>query len=49
MEPALVAEFPDCAGDWVAIGDGDCDDDLNNPECGYDGGDVSLSSTPKFL
>ncbi|CAM9826295.1 unnamed protein product, partial [Hapterophycus canaliculatus] len=39
MDPTLVAEFPDCTGDWLLLGDGSCDDDLNNPLCGYDGGD----------
>ncbi|CAN0269098.1 unnamed protein product [Scytosiphon promiscuus] len=41
MDPTLVAEFPDCAGGWLSISDGNCDQELNNVSCGYDGGDVS--------
>ncbi|CAN0045690.1 unnamed protein product, partial [Scytosiphon promiscuus] len=44
MDPILVAEFPDCPGDWLLVGDGSCDDDLNNPLCGYDGGDCCICS-----
>ncbi|CAN0112687.1 unnamed protein product, partial [Hapterophycus canaliculatus] len=39
LDPVLVAEFPDCTGGWLLVGDGDCDEDLNNASCGYDGGD----------
>ena len=44
FDPAVVAEFPDCTGDWIQIGDGVCDADTNTPSCGYDGGDVSVLS-----
>ena len=42
FDPAVVAELPDCAGDWARIGDGVCNADTNVPSCGYDGGDVSV-------
>ncbi|CBN75178.1 polymorphic Outer membrane protein G/I family [Ectocarpus siliculosus] len=38
-DPALVAEFPDCTGDWFKIGDGACNPENNIASCGYDGGD----------
>lgn len=41
FDPALVAAYPDC-GEWLTLSDGSCDEELNTPECGYDGGDVSL-------
>ena len=43
FDPAVVAEFPDCTGDWIQIGDGVCNADTNVASCGYDGGDVSVS------
>ena len=39
FDPAVVAEFPECTGDWLMVGDGKCQADNNNPSCGYDGGD----------
>lgn len=33
-----VAEFLDCAGDWLKIGDGTCTPENNNAQCGFDGG-----------
>lgn len=42
FDPVVVAEFPDCTGDWLKIGDGVCDNDtINVLSCGFDGGDVS--------
>ncbi|CAM9701777.1 unnamed protein product, partial [Ectocarpus sp. 13 AM-2016] len=35
----LTAEYPDCGGTVCFIGDGYCDEETNNAECGYDGGD----------
>ncbi|CAM9710637.1 unnamed protein product, partial [Hapterophycus canaliculatus] len=32
-------DFPNCAGDWMTIGDGSCDDVNNNAACGFDRGD----------
>lgn len=43
FDPVVVAEFPDCTGDWIQIGDGVCDAETNVASCGYDGGDVSVS------
>eukprot|EP00903_Cladosiphon_okamuranus_P014549 g13496.t1 len=37
FDPAIVAEFPRCTGDWILIGDGMCNPDTNVPSCGYDG------------
>ena len=34
--------FSDCE-DWFSIGDGICDDTLNNFECRFDGGDCCLN------
>eukprot|EP00752_Nemacystus_decipiens_P007571 g6764.t1 len=34
FDPAVVAEFPDCTGDWIQIGDGICNDDINVASCG---------------
>lgn len=42
FDPAVVAEFPDCTGDWLLIGDGVCNADTYTPSCGYDRGDVSV-------
>eukprot|EP00904_Undaria_pinnatifida_P004259 jgi/Undpi1/13834/HiC_scaffold_9.g03485.m1 len=39
FDPAVVAEFPECTGDWLMVGDGKCQAGNNNPSCGYDGGD----------
>ncbi|CAM9774589.1 unnamed protein product [Ectocarpus sp. 6 AP-2014] len=44
FDPALVAEFPDCTGDWFKIGDGACNPENNIASCGYDGGDCCLCS-----
>lgn len=44
FDPALVAEFPDCTGSWLGLGDGFCDEELNVPSCGYDGGDCCVCS-----
>lgn len=43
FDPFILTEYPDCAGDWWMLNDGLRDDFNNNPACGYDGGDVSLS------
>ncbi|CAM9429038.1 unnamed protein product [Ectocarpus fasciculatus] len=43
-DPAVVAEFPDCTGDWFKIGDGACNTENNIASCGYDGGDCCLCS-----
>eukprot|EP00903_Cladosiphon_okamuranus_P021507 g19772.t1 len=39
FDATLVAEFPDCNGDWFLIGDGSCDAENNVATCGWDGGD----------
>eukprot|EP00752_Nemacystus_decipiens_P002518 g2363.t1 len=39
FDPTLVAEFPDCPGDWLLIGDGSCNAENNLAVCGWDGGD----------
>lgn len=50
LDPAcvdLAADYPNCAGNLLEIGDGWCDldvSDLNNPSCGYDGGDCCRCS-----
>ena len=44
FDPALVAEFPDCTGGWLGLGDGYCEAELNVPACGYDGGDCCVCS-----
>lgn len=49
FDPVVVAEFPDCTGDWMLIGDGSCTTSNNNPMCGYDGGDVSLAGQLPIL
>lgn len=40
----LAALYPNCAGNMLGIWDGWCDSDLNNPSCGYDGGDCCSCS-----
>ena len=42
LDPVVVAQFPDCAGTFLTLGDGKCDWDNNTPECGYDGGDCCV-------
>eukprot|EP00903_Cladosiphon_okamuranus_P016020 g14792.t1 len=44
FDSALVAEFPDCTGGWLGLGDGYCDSERNSPSCGYDGGDCCVCS-----
>ncbi|CAN0581540.1 unnamed protein product, partial [Laminaria digitata] len=44
FDSAAVAEFPDCTGGWLNIGDGICQEETNNPSCGYDGGDCCSCS-----
>ncbi len=44
FDPGLVAQYPDCTGDWSLIGDGECTAENNNAACGYDGGDCCLCS-----
>lgn len=39
FDSAVVAEFPDCTGDWLLIGDGSCNAENNLAVCGWDGGD----------
>ncbi|CAM9233132.1 unnamed protein product [Scytosiphon promiscuus] len=39
FNPELIAEYPDCDGDWLLVGDGHCLASKNNALCGYDGGD----------
>lgn len=42
----LVAQLADCiSGEKDRIGDGLCDDELNKPECEYDGERIALHST----
>lgn len=42
LDPAILAEFPNCTGNYLLINDGECYAENNNPECGYDGGDCCL-------
>eukprot|EP00752_Nemacystus_decipiens_P009914 g8846.t1 len=44
FDATVVAEFPDCDENWLSIGDGYCDTELNVPSCGYDGGDCCSCS-----
>ncbi|CAM9475522.1 unnamed protein product, partial [Ectocarpus sp. 12 AP-2014] len=44
LDLSLVAEFPDCTGDYLTIGDGSCFEANNNDLCGYDGGDCCVCS-----
>ncbi|CAM9167930.1 unnamed protein product, partial [Ectocarpus sp. 12 AP-2014] len=44
LDLSLVAEFPDCTGDYLTIGDGSCSEANNNDLCGYDGGDCCVCS-----
>ena len=44
FDPELVAEYPDCTGDVLLIGDGECDSANNMDSCGYDGGDCCSCS-----
>ena len=37
------AQYNSCNGTVANIGDGQCDQSLNTPNCGWDGGDVSSS------
>ncbi len=43
-DPELVAEYPDCTGSWLTIGDKWCDASNNNAACGYDRGDCCVCS-----
>ena len=47
LDPDLLAEFPDCGGNLLRLGDGACDAYNNNEECGYDGGDCCLCTCIK--
>ncbi|CAN0168925.1 unnamed protein product [Ectocarpus sp. 12 AP-2014] len=49
LSQTVVAENPDCAGDWLTIGDEFCDSENNNPECAYDGGDCCAGTCPLSL
>ena len=42
LDPAVEAQFPDCAGNLLKLADGACDRDNNTPLCGYDGGDCCV-------
>ncbi|CAM9651378.1 unnamed protein product [Ectocarpus fasciculatus] len=44
FDPTVVAEFPECSGSWSMLGDGQCQEENNNPACGYDGGDCCICS-----
>ncbi|CAN0122023.1 unnamed protein product [Ectocarpus sp. 6 AP-2014] len=44
LDLSLVAEFPDCTGDYLTVGDGSCSEANNNDLCGYDGGDCCVCS-----
>ena len=44
FDPTVVAEFPNCTGGWLMIGDGKCQPGNNNLSCGYDGGDCCVCS-----
>ena len=44
FDPEVVAEYPDCAGSWLVMGDGNCNPENNNAACGYDGGDCCFCS-----
>ena len=41
LDSERIAEFPECAGDWLLIADGTCNAENNVFACGWDGGDVS--------
>lgn len=41
-DPAIAIEYPTCPGNLLGVGDGSCDAENNNDECGYDGGDCCL-------
>ena len=47
LDPDRLAEFPDCGGNLLRLGDGACDAYNNNEECGYDGGDCCLCTCIK--
>jgi len=38
-----------CKGDTTYVGDGTCDDNLNNAACNYDGGDCCGKNVKKFV
>ena len=42
LGPAVVAQFPDCAGNLLKLADCACDRDNNTPLCGYDGRDCCV-------
>lgn len=42
FDPAVAAQYPNCTGNWLTIGDGLCTAENNNIPCGYDGGDCCL-------
>ena len=44
FDPELVAEYPDCTGDYLSVGDGMCDPANNVESCDYDGGDCCFCS-----
>ena len=43
------AQYDSCNGTVAKIGDGRCDQALNTPNCGWDGGDVSSPLDPVSL
>ena len=42
IDPAIVDQFPDCLGNLLDLGNGECNVYNNLPECGYDGGDCCV-------
>lgn len=45
FDPVVIAEYPDCTGSWLVLGDGKCNAAKNNnAACGYDAGDCCICS-----
>ena len=42
LDSSIVDQFPNCTGNLLNLGDGECDRDINTPDCGYDGGDCCM-------
>ena len=39
QKTAFVFQFSDCSGPLELLDNGVCNDEVNNPECSFDGGD----------
>ncbi|CAM9492785.1 unnamed protein product, partial [Laminaria digitata] len=42
LDLTIVVQYPECAGNWLSMGDGLCTAENNNQACGYDAGDCCL-------